>query len=870
MGVTPATTQNRSHWPISILSTVSSVFNMLLPLFLVRVLTTDQVGVFKIFFLYLSLAPGCALTIGFINGLAYWAGKGERGLKAVQATSLVIVASALVFFGLALLLQDQLAAASHLDHSFTLVFAFAVLGAIAAQFFEEAAICTGRIWTGALFYSGFEMMRTAAIVLAAYSYRSLAAVFVAHTCFSLLKAFLGYLYGCRAKLVGVVWDSEVYRELLRYAMPVSIAGIMAIPLVFADQLILSTYISASEFAYYAVGCLSIPPLFILEHAVTRVLIPQMSEAFSAKRPDQAALLYHKAVEELAFLMIPAVGGLMVFAVPIIEILFTREYASAAGYLAIFALNYLTLIVPHDSVPRALGQGDWILKNFLFFSALALLLCLVLTAWAGPFGALAGILLSKGAMRAYGIYYIRRCTSWKLRDFLPLKACLRFLVVTFLLSLLASAAAPLFSDPRWWFLACAPLFALLYFLILIAWKRPVIARTGSAPTVLMLTQYLRVGGLERMILMLSERLTTEQSWKVSVFSYDGLRVAGHSGLIPEFARSGIAVEAMQKGEGFSPRVVFKLIQKILRENVAVIHSHDLGALIYGVFAKLFSPARVKLVHTQHSFVHLGKKRRYRAYEQLFCRLADELVVVSQENKEIYLSLGIPAAKITVIENGVAVPEQLASQAQKRLLRARLLEECRDHPQLEGLSRRAGDCWILCLARVHPVKGQCRAVALWNSLSPEARSQCALLLVGPAEIPEEADRLQELIRAAADRERVLLWGESRTPELWLQACDIYLSCSSWEGLPLAPLEAIGSGVPTVLSAIPGHSFLSPYTSQFPLDRIELGAAAVSRLLAAVGQDQGADHERLARYARWVRENYSLERMAGRYRALYSAGK
>src|SRR4051794_25866951 len=93
--VPPAkTTAAKSHWPLSLLGGAVSLLNLLLPLVLVRLLTPTEVGHYKIFFLYLVLAPWFCLTAGITSGLGHWAGREDRRLGAFSSswTLLLLVA----------------------------------------------------------------------------------------------------------------------------------------------------------------------------------------------------------------------------------------------------------------------------------------------------------------------------------------------------------------------------------------------------------------------------------------------------------------------------------------------------------------------------------------------------------------------------------------------------------------------------------------------------------------------------------------------------------------------------------------------------------------------------------------------------------
>jgi len=226
--------------------------------------------------------------------------------------------------------------------------------------------------------------------------------------------------------------------------------------------------SSTDFAFYSIGCLTVPPLLILEISVNRVLIPALASAFAQTRTEVAARLYRQATLELAYFALPAVTGMIVFAGPIIELLFTRTYSSASSYLRVYALYYLAVIVPIDAVPRARGEAKWILWSYVFFSVLTLALCLGLTLRFGPFGALAGLLTARLANRAYAAFYVRQTTGWRLGEFIPLGETARMLTVCVVLGAVCLAARPLFSTGLGWFLMTGAGFSIAYFVLTIAW------------------------------------------------------------------------------------------------------------------------------------------------------------------------------------------------------------------------------------------------------------------------------------------------------------------------------------------------------------------------------------------------------------------
>lgn len=65
---------SHNHWPIFIVGNINSLLNLFLPLFLVRIFTPEEMGLYKIFFLYVALIPFFTMTSGLLTSFYYWSG----------------------------------------------------------------------------------------------------------------------------------------------------------------------------------------------------------------------------------------------------------------------------------------------------------------------------------------------------------------------------------------------------------------------------------------------------------------------------------------------------------------------------------------------------------------------------------------------------------------------------------------------------------------------------------------------------------------------------------------------------------------------------------------------------------------------------
>jgi glycosyltransferase involved in cell wall biosynthesis len=100
-----------------------------------------------------------------------------------------------------------------------------------------------------------------------------------------------------------------------------------------------------------------------------------------------------------------------------------------------------------------------------------------------------------------------------------------------------------------------------------------------------------------------------------------------------------------------------------------------------------------------------------------------------------------------------------------------------------------------------------------------------------------------------------------ERWLLACDGFILCTRWEGLPNAAIEAAGTGVPMILSDIPPCREIGARQTTFvPADNRDAWADALRVNVSdetRVGTTEGMPA---------VRQRYGIERVVSEYAAVY----
>lgn len=226
---------------------------------------------------------------------------------------------------------------------------------------------------------------------------------------------------------------------------------------------------------------------------------------------------------------------------------------------------------------------------------------------------------------------------------------------------------------------------------------------------------------------------------------------------------------------------------------LVHAHSAKA---GLAGRLAVRGRVPTVFQPHawSFEAVDGPTAALAlrWERWAARWASRVVCVSDAERATGVRAGI-AGRWTVVPNGID-PERFRP-APAAAVRSGLAP-------LAGL--RAGAPLAVCVGRLCRQKGQDVLLRAWDAVLrrvPDAR----LVLVGDG---PDRDRL----RAAAP-DSVLFAGAVADASPWYQAADLVVLPSRWEGMALAPLEAMACGRPVVVTDVDGareslpRSFAAP---------------------------------------------------------------
>ncbi|MGW0365262.1 glycosyltransferase [Streptomyces sp. NPDC002990] len=309
-----------------------------------------------------------------------------------------------------------------------------------------------------------------------------------------------------------------------------------------------------------------------------------------------------------------------------------------------------------------------------------------------------------------------------------------------------------------------------------------------------------------------------------------------GRLADAARAvGAEVLAWRAGRAPGPGLPAEVIgaaRLVRRVRPDLLHAHSAKA---GLAGRLAVRGALPTVFQPHawSFDAVGGATAALAlrWERYGARWADRVLCVSEAERRAGESEGI-TAPWSVIRNGVDLEHFRPGGPDRDEDRARARAEL----PLPAAFRGDGPLAV-CVGRLCRQKGQDVLLRAWPQLLgavPGAR--LALVGEGP-----DAERLR---RAAPPG--VLFAGAARDIRPWLRAADLVVLPSRWEGMALAPLEAMACGRPVLVSDVSGaRESLPPGQRRLclvpPEDPTALAKAlgrllAEPRLLAELGEQAG----------------------------------
>jgi glycosyltransferase involved in cell wall biosynthesis len=266
-------------------------------------------------------------------------------------------------------------------------------------------------------------------------------------------------------------------------------------------------------------------------------------------------------------------------------------------------------------------------------------------------------------------------------------------------------------------------------------------------------------------------------------------------------------------------------------------------------ELVEPISAESLQMMNGFVGRWMSRLLKGVQRAVLRRATCVIAISQDIAERLAQFEHPPARITRIPNAVDLSKFTpVSQDEKARLRNEL-----GYP--------TGRTIVLYVGRLSRAKGVMTLIEGWQEMVRKyPRAHLVMVGSGHGSWDDcEAD-IREYIRAHRLEADITMAGHSDAVHEHLQAADLFVSPSDYEGFSLTLVEALGCAIPVVTTAVgAAPEFICTGVNGFlcePRDRQSWNAA----LDLALGQQERWPG--IARRARETAESFDIPRVVDQY--------
>ena len=348
-----------------------------------------------------------------------------------------------------------------------------------------------------------------------------------------------------------------------------------------------------------------------------------------------------------------------------------------------------------------------------------------------------------------------------------------------------------------------------------------------------------GGTERLVIELCRRLANDIDTVVCCLDEPGEWAA-------EVTRLNIPVISLARQPGFHPSLSVRLGEALKANRIEVVHCHHYSPYVYGVLAAVLHPS-VRVVFTEHGRLHgAGISTKRRLVNPVLSRWPARIYAVSAALKQDMVAEGFPERSIEVLYNGIELGPR-PRPADRAAMRA----SC-------GFP---SDALIIgTVARLDPVKNLgalLEARSILGARFPAAR----IVIAGDG---PERQALTDRAHALGIGAVTHFTGYRTDVRALMSAFDVYVNCSTYEGVSLTILEAMATALPVVATTVGGNPEV--VVDQETGLLVDQRPHAFASAIATLALDPARRHA-MGEAGRWrVKRHFTIERMVDDYAAAY----
>lgn len=338
---------------------------LILPVILVRCLDETAFGQYRLIWLLANTA--LAISPAFLpNSLFYFLPRVDPGRRGT------VIGNVLLFMTLAAILTGLVcsgynpwlqATARHLffeSHGLSALF---ITLWILASTLDVLPTADGRTRWQSRAIVGMALLRTLLLSAAALTTSSIVWVAGAMLAVASVKLLLMAWYVYPFAVRGTIrCDMRLLRQQIHYSIPFALGNALFQLRGQIDQWVVISLLSPAIYASFSIASVVQPIAALIRQPVCNAMMPRLNAAHARGDRAEIEALIVKSNGSTALLLLPIIGGMLVAAPELVEIVYTSRYQQTAVIMQIYLLGMLTNLFAVGHVLSAIGKGTFAAVN----------------------------------------------------------------------------------------------------------------------------------------------------------------------------------------------------------------------------------------------------------------------------------------------------------------------------------------------------------------------------------------------------------------------------------------------------------------------------------------------------------------------------
>ena len=217
----------------------------------------------------------------------------------------------------------------------------------------------------------------------------------------------------------LIWNREMFRDEMRFSIPLAITTLFALAAVYLDRFLVSNLYGSGRFGIYNNATIIIPSLGMVANAGSAVLMAEVSKRTSAGDFTSFLPIWHNAMMKAAVILFSAQGFLFFWKNETMHVLFSHRFAESAEIFAIYVWIIPASMFIIQSIFVAMGATRMYLIVPIVGLVLQVISISVCWYWLGFIGIAVGAVVG----RYLGIFvasylFVNKLTTIGWKRFMP--------------------------------------------------------------------------------------------------------------------------------------------------------------------------------------------------------------------------------------------------------------------------------------------------------------------------------------------------------------------------------------------------------------------------------------------------------------------